>query len=143
MLVLFAITPTRLDDVFLLGFIFHLYLLIFQHVTETRHHSSSCISCALLHSYLHRHVSKFINNFIFIYLFKARTHIPSGIRKGLPMGVVVLSFPSSSCDNFYQNRAKMGPICPGGGKGYPKINKNMKNKKNANVQNRNKKNRCF
>ena len=40
---------------------------------------------------------------------KARARIPPGLRKGLPMGGVVLSFPPSSFDNFYQNRTKMGP----------------------------------
>ena len=39
---------------------------------------------------------------------KVRAHIPPGLRKGLPMGGVVLSFPLSSFDNFYQDRTKMG-----------------------------------
>ena len=56
------------------------------------------------------------------------------LGKGLRMRGVVLSFPPSSFDNFYENRTKhvtniehkwdqSGPR--GGGKGYPKINENM------------------
>ena len=48
MLVLFAITHIRLDGVFLVGFIFHLFLLIFQHFPETRHHSNSFISICFI-----------------------------------------------------------------------------------------------
>jgi hypothetical protein len=58
---------------------------------------------------------------------------------------------SASFANFYQNRTKMGPtsttnganLGQGGGKGQPKINTNMKNIKNANVKNQNKKKMCF
>ena len=44
-----------------------------------------------------------------LFSFKARARIPPGLRKGLPMGGVVLSFRPSSFDNFYQNRTNMGP----------------------------------
>ena len=47
--------------------------------------------------------------FLFIYLFKARARITPGLRKILPMGGVVLSFPPSSFDNFYQNRTENTP----------------------------------
>ena len=76
------------------------------------------------------------------YLFKARARIPSGLRKGLPMGGVVLSLSPSSFDNFYQNRTKMGPKSTTngsnlaqGGQGVPE-NQQMyeKVKKNVNAR---------
>jgi hypothetical protein len=79
---------------------------------------------------------------------KELAHIPPGLRKVLPKGGVVLSFPPSSFDNYYQNRPKMVPesitngtnLAQGEGKGYPKINKNMKSKKtNVNAKNQHEK----
>ena len=47
-LVLLAITHIRLDGVFLVASIFHLFLMIFQHLPETRHHSDSFISICFI-----------------------------------------------------------------------------------------------
>ena len=42
-LLLLAITHIRLDGVFLVALIFHLFSLIFQYLPEIRHHSDSVI----------------------------------------------------------------------------------------------------
>ena len=70
---------------------------------------------------------------MYIYIFAAPALIPPGLTKALPTGGVVLSFPPSSFDSFYQNRSKMlaksttkgTNLAHGRSKGYPKVNKNM------------------
>ena len=66
---------------------------------------------------------------MFSFLFKALARIPPGLKKLLPKGGVVFSFPFSAFDNLYQNRIKMTlkstNLAQGGGKGYSTISKNI------------------
>ena len=73
------------------------------------------------------------------YIFKALAHMAQGLRKVWPKGGVVLSFPPSSFDNFYQNGTNIDQqwdqFGPGGRRGTRKSTKYEKINVDANNQN--------
>ena len=88
-----------------------------------------------MYIYIYMYMCIYMYISIYIYtLFKALASIPPGLKKVLPKGGVVLSFPPSSFDNSYQNLTNIAPksiknmtnLAQGGGKGYQKISKHMK-----------------